>query len=271
MQSFLGAKVKKIIDLCKLFRILDEIFGNETKILYLCITKKNAFSDALKVMPTPGLIPQEIYEAAREIGFDACAITAAKRLDEDAEYMEAWVQQGLHGEMSYLERNQEKRYDIRKLVPGGKWVIVCLLRYEKCGHDYHRTIKSKLYELEARLGNKPLETQHIFCDSAPVLERGWAVEAGLGFIGKNRQLIHPELGSRVHIGELVIGDCLHDVDSIDKPTIISNCGACTKCIESCVHSALGQARWDATKCLAYTTHKCEVCQQVCPYNTKETP
>jgi len=204
-----------------------------------------------------------VIQAAKEVGFDACGIAVASRLDEDAEWMESWIQKGLHGEMQYLERNREKRYDIRELVPGAKSVIVCLLAYDKCGHDYHRTIKSKLYELEARLGFSPLPTQHIFCDSAPVLERRWAEKAGLGFIGKNHQFFHPTLGSLVHIGELVTDQNLVPTEKIQAG---ASCEGCSLCIQACPNQALGREEWDATKCVAYITHKCEICQRVCPIN-----
>ena len=212
---------------------------------------------------------KHIQQCAREVGFDACGIAPAGRLDEDATFMERWIAKGLHGNMTYLERNTEKRYDIRQLVPGAQWVIVVLLHYNKCGHDYHRTIKSLLYQLEAQLGNIPLPTQHIFCDSAPVLERKWAVMAGLGFIGRNRQFIHPDLGSLVHLGELVIRCDVTDMDPVDSPKVQSGCGECRVCIDHCIREALGLDVWDARKCLAYETHKCTVCQQVCPYNRKQ--
>ncbi|MBO7501841.1 MAG: hypothetical protein J6T32_01340 [Paludibacteraceae bacterium] len=216
---------------------------------------------------------KHILQAAKDVGFDACGIASAGRLDDDAVFMERWIAQGLHGNLSYLERNTEKRYDIRQLVQGAQWVIVVLLHYNKCGHDYHRTIKSLLYQLEAQLGNIPLPTQHIFCDSAPVLERKWAVMAGLGFIGRNRQFIHPQLGSLVHLGELVVGCEVTDIDTSTAPEIQAGCGDCRICIDRCIRGALGLDVWDARKCLAYETHKCTVCQQVCPYNQKseQTP
>ena len=111
--------------------------------------------------------------------------------------------------------------------------------------------------------------QHIFCDSAPVLERRMAVAAGLGFIGRNHQLIHPRLGSRVHIGELVLQVDVEDDRGV-KPTYsgATSCGECRRCIDACPGQALGRQEWDARRCIAYITHKCEICQQVCPYNEK---
>ena len=156
------------------------------------------------------LTSKNICKLATEVGFDACGIAPIHRLNEDAHYMDNWVARGLHGDMTYLERNCDKRYDPSLLVPGGKTIVVCLLTYEHSGRDYHRRVKSLLYALEAKLKevfgvDVVSDThQHIFCDSAPVLERRWCVEAGLGFIGKNHQFIHPELGSMVHPGEIVL-------------------------------------------------------------------
>jgi len=199
-----------------------------------------------------------------KVGFDDCGIAAAGRLDEDAHFMDTWVEAGLNGNMDYLARNRELRYDPRALVPGAKTIVVCLLSYEHSGRDYHRTIKSKLYELEAQLGATPVEGQNKFCDSAPFLERRWAEKAGLGVIGKNHQLIHPTLGSYVHIGELVLTD---EMDVYPVPEKQPNpCIHCDVCIKACPGNALGNEVWDARKCCAYVTHKCIVCQQVCPMN-----
>lgn len=213
-------------------------------------------------------IAEHIRQLALAVGFDDCGFAKACKLEEDALFMQQWVENGMHGEMDYFERNQALRCDPTLLVPGAKTVMVCLLSYKKCGRDYHRKMKSMLYELEKLLQEKlgddivNVDKQHIFCDSAPFLERSWAVHAGLGFIGKNHQLIHPTLGSMVHIGELVLSI---EVD-YSRPIIPSQCGECSLCIAHCPNQALGQTQWDARKCIAYVTHKCVVCQQVCPCN-----
>ena len=217
-----------------------------------------------------------IRERALEVGFDDCGVVAAHRQDGDAAFMEQWLAQGLHGEMSYLERNREKRYDPRELVAGAKAVVVCVLQYSKCRHDYHRTIKSMLYQLDALLhpcaanaSPNPLPTQqHIFCDSAPFLERRWATEAGLGFIGRNHQFFHHSLGSKVHLGELVLTEEVAHIPSMAP--IAMGCPAdCHRCEEACPTGALRNSVWDATQCVAYTTHHCLVCQDVCPMNAKK--
>lgn len=213
---------------------------------------------------------ENISKLALEVGFDACGVAPVHRLDDDAQFMDNWIAQGLHGEMDYLTRNCDKRYDPSLLVPGAQTVVVCLLTFEHSGRDYHRKVKSMLYTLEAKLkeafGEDIVSSthQHIFCDSAPMLERRWCVEAGLGFIGKNHQLIHPTLGSMVHPGEILI----------NKPVPISNtkypisqhCADCRLCLDACPTGALRNKVWDATQCIAYTTHHCLECQIVCPHN-----
>ena len=244
---------------------------------------------------------QWIRQQALAVGFDDCGVALAERLDDDAAFMEQWVAQGLHGNMSYLERNREKRYDPRELVPGATAVVVCVLRYDKCRRDYHRTIKSMLYELDARLHGTPAMPaapsatipslpQHLFCDSAPFLERRWAVRAGLGFIGRNHQFFHHTLGSMVHLGEIVIDKPIEGIEEgetrisrisrISRATINATpptadtpsrfaatpCVDCHLCEEACPTGALRNPVWDATRCIAYTTHRCLICQQACPLN-----
>ena len=213
---------------------------------------------------------ENIYKLAQEVGFDACGIAPVHRLDDDAQFMDEWLAQGLHGNMDYLERNRDKRYDPSVLVPGAQTVVVCLLSFEHSGRDYHRKVKSLLYTLEAKLkeafGEDIVSTthQHIFCDSAPMLERRWCVEAGLGFIGKNHQLIHPTLGSLVHPGEIVINAPV-PISNTQYP-ISEHCADCRLCLDACPTGALRNKVWDATQCIAYTTHHCLECQFICPFN-----
>lgn len=213
---------------------------------------------------------EDIRAMALSMGFDDCGVAPADYLEKDAQYMEEWIGHGLHGEMDYLERNRAKRYDPRELVPGAQTVVVCLLTYAHSGRDYHRTVKSKLYALEAQLvsqyGKEIVSggTQHIFCDSAPFLERRWAVLTGLGQIGRNHQLIHPRLGSMVHLGELVLQTTVEreSVSSVRADI----CAGCHRCEQACPTGALRNMVWDARLCVAYTTHRCLVCQEACPYN-----
>ena len=212
---------------------------------------------------------ENISKLALEVGFDACGVAPVHRLDDDAQFMDHWIAQGLHGEMDYLARNCDKRYDPAALVPGAQTVVVCLLSFEHSGRDYHRKVKSMLYTLEAKLkevfGEEIVSQthQHIFCDSAPMLERRWCVEAGLGFIGKNHQLIHPTLGSMVHPGEILINQPV-PISNTQYP-ISQHCADCRLCLDACPTGALRNKVWDATQCIAYTTHHCLECQLVCPY------
>ena len=217
------------------------------------------------------LTSKNISDLALQVGFDACGIAPAHPLSSDAQFMDNWIAQGLHGEMDYLERNCDKRYDPSVLVPGAQTVVVCLLSFDKSGRDYHRTVKSLLYKLEARLKEEFGEDivsqthQHIFCDSAPILERRWCVEARLGFIGKNHQLIHPTLGSLVHPGEIVLNIPVAS-SSPNSPIANSACVNCQLCLEACPTGALRNNVWDATQCIAYITHHCLECQLICPFN-----
>ena len=228
------------------------------------------YKDATQTSKHLKLTSKNISDLALQVGFDACGIAPVRPLSSDAQFMDNWIAQGLHGEMDYLERNCDKRYDPSVLVPGAQTVVVCLLSFDKSGRDYHRTVKSLLYKLEARLKEEYGEDivsqthQHIFCDSAPILERRWCVEAGLGFIGKNHQLIHPTLGSLVHPGEILINA---PVPNANRPLpIAQRCADCQLCLEACPTGALRNNVWDATQCIAYTTHHCLECQNICPFN-----
>ena len=237
--------------------------------------------DDISTLNNLTLTSENICNLALEVGFDACGVAPVRRLNDDAQFMDHWIAQGLHGEMDYLARNCDKRYNPATLVPGAQTVIVCLLRFENSGRDYHRRVKSLLYTLEAKLkehfGEDIVSTthQHIFCDSAPILERRWCVEAGLGFIGKNHQLIHPTLGSLVHPGEILInlpvvadtttGGYREDIERIPK-NLATYCSNCNLCMEACPTGALRNPVWDARLCVAYTTHHCLDCQTICPFN-----
>ena len=228
------------------------------------------YKDDIPTLSNLTLTFENISKLALEVGFDACGVAPVHRLDDDAQFMDNWIAQGLHGEMDYLTRNCDKRYDPSLLVPGAQTVVVCLLTFEHSGRDYHRKVKSMLYTLEAKLkeafGEDIVSSthQHIFCDSAPMLERRWCVEAGLGFIGKNHQLIHPTLGSMVHPSEILINQPV-PISNTQYP-ISQHCADCHLCLDACPTGALRNNVWDATQCIAYTTHHCLECQLVCPYN-----
>ena len=245
-----------------------------------------------------------IKEAALSVGFDACGIAKAELLTEDAAFFRQWLADGNHAEMHYLERNFEKRVDPTILVPGCKSVVVVLMnyfpehlqnitapqiaKYAYSATDYHEVLKQKLKELEQKICKMyglisiSANQQHIFVDSAPVLERRWAQLAGLGWIGKNKQLIHPCLGSYTFIGILMLNiEVEYDTPSPDR------CGSCTQCIDSCPTNALNSKILDARKCISYHTIEnknriplelqdklsnyafgCDICADVCPWNKK---
>lgn len=249
-------------------------------------------------------LSQHIITQAEKLGFEACGIAKADFLKDDAERMEQWLDEGCHGEMDYLNRNKEKRYDPRLLNEGTKTVVSVLYNYfpkqtlpaddnfkiakYAYGNDYHEVVKQKLRQLLAQIETLTgkLENTRIFVDSAPVLERAWAVRCGLGFIGKNTCLIHPKKGSFLFIGQLLLPIEIEPVGNI----IPNHCGRCTRCIDACPTGALkAPFQLDARKCISYLTieykgdfssadtrfndwiYGCDICQDVCPYNRFSLP
>ena len=246
-----------------------------------------------------------IVAEAEKIGFDACGIACATALDEESSHVEQWLAEEHEGEMAYLTRNKEKRYDPRLLVEGTKSIITVLYNYfpkqtigdgehfkiakYAYGADYHDVLKNKMRQLleliESQTGN--LEGTRVFVDSAPVLERAWAVRCGLGFIGKNTTLIHPKKGSFFFIGHLFLPIELAETGK----TLSNHCGHCTKCLDACPTGALESPfHIDARKCISYLTieykgslvgldrnsfngwmYGCDICQDVCPYNRFSLP
>lgn len=246
-----------------------------------------------------------IRQAALSAGFDACGIAQAEKLPEDALFLRNWLDKGMHGDMHYLNRNFEKRIDPQALVPGCKTVVVVLLNYlpenkQQKGFpkiakyayseiDYHIVMKQKLRILEekiiARYGEACVSKnrQHIFSDSAPILEKRWAVKAGLGWLGRHTQLIHPKFGSYIFIGILLLNI---EVQSSDTPFPF-RCGKCRKCIEACPTGALDGEGMNPRKCISYLTLEaqseipenlraklsgyivgCDICNDVCPWNKR---
>ena len=246
-----------------------------------------------------------IVAEAEKLGFDACGIACATALDEESSHVEQWLAEEHEGEMAYLTRNKEKRYDPRLLVEGTKSIISVLYNYfpkqtigdgdhfkiakYAYGDDYHDVLKNKMRQLleliESQTGK--LEGTRVFVDSAPVLDRAWAVRCGLGFIGKNTTLIHPKKGSFFFIGHLFLPIELAETGK----TLSNHCGHCTKCLDACPTGALESPfHIDARKCISYLTieykgnldgldpnsfngwmYGCDICQDVCPYNRFSLP
>ncbi len=245
-----------------------------------------------------------IKTLARELGFDHCGIARAEALEEDARRLENWLSKGLHGGMAYMENHFDLRTDPRKLVPGARSVITLLLNYypEKIqnpsapqiskyayGKDYHEVIRSKLKAFLGLIREKIGEINgRGFVDSAPVLERSWAQKSGLGWIGKNGNLITRSGGSFFFIATLIT-----DLDlEPDDPFARDYCGTCNKCVESCPTEAiLPDKTINGSQCISYFTIElkdqlipnemkgkfdnwmfgCDTCQDVCPWNRFSTP
>jgi len=245
-----------------------------------------------------------IKQTANQLGFDYCGIAKAEFLNEDAKRLEAWLQKGFNGSMNYMQNYFELRTDPQKLVPNAKSVITVLKNYYPeqiqnnispkiskyaYGKDYHEVIKQQLNEfyfiLKKQIGDF---NGRGFVDSAPVLERAWAVKSGLGWVGKNGNLINKKSGSFFFIATLII-----DVElDYDHPYVKDYCGTCTKCIDSCPTEAiLPNKVVDGSKCISYFTIElkealipaemqgkfgewmfgCDVCQDVCPWNRFAKP
>ncbi len=244
-----------------------------------------------------------IKQEAERLGFMHCGISKADFLEDEAPRLEKWLAQNHHGKMSYMERWFDKRLDPRKLVDDAKSVVSLLLNYfpptqqthldapkiskYAYGRDYHFVIKEKLKALSQFIRDEIGEVNgRAFVDSAPVLDRAWAKKSGLGWIGKNSNLIHPKAGSFFFIAELIL-----DLDLDYDAPMRDYCGTCTRCIDACPTSAIVAPQIvDGSKCISYFTielkenipveHKgkfddwmfgCDVCQDVCPWNRFSTP
>ncbi|HEY1164360.1 MAG TPA: tRNA epoxyqueuosine(34) reductase QueG [Chitinophaga sp.] len=244
-----------------------------------------------------------IKQAAAALGFDHCGIARAVQLDEDARRLEQWLHKGMHGTMRYMENYFDKRIDPRKLVDNAQSVITLLLNYYPAeqqrpdapkvakyayGQDYHEVIRSKLNTLLLQIQENIGEVNgRGFVDSAPVLERSWAQRSGLGWIGKNGNLIHKQAGSFFFIATLITDLPLE----YDSP-VGDYCGSCTRCLDACPTGALVQPGVvDGSRCISYYTIElkemlipenmqgkfeqwmfgCDICQDVCPWNRFAKP
>jgi epoxyqueuosine reductase len=250
-------------------------------------------------------LSQKIKSKVKELGFLDCGILPATELTEEKEHYQNWLGAGMHGEMGYMERNREKRLDPRLLYKNAKTILVVLLNYfpgetqkdpqapivskYAYGTDYHFVIKDKLKKLLQFIQEEITPCNgRPFVDSAPVLERAWARRTGLGWIGKNSNLLSVEHGSFFFIGELILDAEL----PYDQPKIVSDhCGNCTRCIDACPTNAIVNNRViDSRKCISYQTIElrgdldenlkgrfenrvfgCDICQDVCPWNLKAEP
>lgn len=238
------------------------------------------------------------------LGFDHCGIARAQRLDDDAIRLENWLRKGMHGTMQYMENYFDLRIDPTRLVPGAKTVITLLKNYYPStqqqpgtpkiskyafGKDYHEVIREQLKDFIQSLQDEFGEIAgRGFVDSAPVLERSWAEKGGLGWVGKNANMIHPRYGSFFFIATLII-----DMELLyDDPFAKDYCGTCTRCIDACPTNAILPGKVvDGSKCISYFTIElkellipgemngkfddwmfgCDTCQDVCPWNRFSKP
>lgn len=247
-------------------------------------------------------ITQAIKAEALRLGFYACGIAPAEPVKTDAEHFRQWLSKGYQAQMKYLEDNEDKRLNPRLLVEDTRSIICVALNYYPqkrlkkeqlqfayyaYGKDYHEVMKQKLRALYTYIHEKLLPVSgRVFCDTAPVLERYWAQQAGLGWIGKNNQLIIPGAGSYFFLGELFINAKL----TYDSPGR-NRCGNCNNCQKACPTQAL-EAPYllNANKCISYLTiesreeipetaqeklgkrvYGCDECQKACPWNRFASP
>ena len=246
---------------------------------------------------------QLIKSEAQKLGFMFCGISKADFLEQEAPRLEKWLSNKFHGEMYYMENNFDKRLDPRKLVDGAKSVISLALNYYSdelqkdpeapriskyaFGTDYHFVIKDKLKILMEYIQDNIGEVAgRAFVDSAPILDKAWAKEAGFGWIGKNTNLLNTKSGSFFFLAELVV-----DLDlEYDLPQVKDYCGTCTRCIDACPTDAIiAPYIVDGSRCISYLTIElkneiplefkgktdnwmfgCDVCQDVCPWNSFST-
>lgn len=245
------------------------------------------------------LLSRLIKETAIHLGFSSCGIARARQLDDDARRLEDWLKKGMHGKMSYMERYFDLRIDPTRLLPGARSVVTLMLNYypEKepdpdhpkiskysYGKDYHDVIRSKLEKFTDIIREKTGDIViRGFVDSAPVLERSWAQLSGLGWIGKNGNLIAKRSGSFFFIATLIT-----DLElKYDDAFRMDHCGSCNRCVEACPTDAILPDRViDGSKCISYFTIElkdaifpeemkgkfnnwifgCDICQDVCPWN-----
>ena len=240
---------------------------------------------------------QFIKAESKRLGFLSCGISKAGFLEEEAPRLENWLNQNRHGEMQYMENHFDKRLNPTLLVDDAKSVISLLLNYYPSefqnsesykiskyayGQDYHFVIKEKLKELLDTIQTEIGEVSgRAFVDSAPVLDKAWAAKSGLGWIGKNSNLLTQQVGSFYFIAELIV-----DLDLEYDHAVTDHCGTCTACIDACPTEAIvAPYVVDGSKCISYFTIElkeniptemqgkiddwmfgCDVCQDVCPWN-----
>jgi epoxyqueuosine reductase len=253
-----------------------------------------------------GVVSEKIKERARSLGFDMVGIVRAAQLEPERERLQEWLSRGFQGEMRWMEREPAKRTDPRLLLPSARSVVVVALNYYtphehsddpergkisrySWGDDYHDVVGEKLKSLLAWIKEEWPEAEGKACvDIQPMMDKAWAVRAGLGWIGKHSNLITREYGSWVFLGELLLNlELEYDTEQVED-----HCGSCTLCLEACPTNAITEPYVvDSNKCISYATielrapelpedvvknldgwlYGCDICQDVCPWNRFEQP
>lgn len=251
-------------------------------------------------------LTDKIRQKALEIGFDKIGFARAEELETAGERLKEWLEAGYQGEMNWMAREPEKRADPRLIFPEARSVIVVALNYYTphehdqspdkgkisryaWGDDYHDVVREKLRELLDWIKEEEPEAAGRICvDTAPVMDKAWAVRAGLGWLGKHTNLITKEFGSWVFIGEILISlELEYETDIVED-----HCGTCTACLDACPTGAITEAYLvDSNRCISYATielrspeippaiaenlegwlYGCDICQDVCPWNRFEKP
>ena len=249
-------------------------------------------------------LSESIKRYARGLGFDKVGIVCAEALTEEGKQLNEWLDRGYHADMSWMQRDVEKRIDPRKVFPSARSVVVVALNYftpakhrddsstgkvsrYAWGDDYHDVVGAKLRSLLASIKElRPEVVGKVCVDIQPIMDKAWAVRAGLGWLGKHTNVITPEFGSWVFIGELLLNlELTYDGEYIEE-----HCGTCTLCIDACPTDAITEPYVvDSSKCISYATievrtpdlpapiadhlsgwlYGCDICQDVCPWNRFE--
>ncbi|MDG5765835.1 tRNA epoxyqueuosine(34) reductase QueG [Balneolales bacterium ANBcel1] len=247
-----------------------------------------------------------VRREAFRLGFDGVGFARARRLEQEESHLEQWLREGRHGSMQWMENHFDKRVDPRKLVPGARSVVSLMISYHQpelanmqvdsknpkiskyaLGDDYHKVVKEKLFDLYAFTAEITGNVEgRVFVDTAPVLDKAWAVESGIGWLGKHTNVLNRHQGSWFFLGEMIL-----DVEFDYDAPVADHCGTCTRCIDACPTDAIYEPyKVDGSKCISYFTielrdeipeeyHRqmgewifgCDICQDVCPWNRRAEP
>ena len=246
---------------------------------------------------------KHIKKAAINAGFDICGVTSCQSFPINRAAFDIWLKNGYDSSLQYMRNNVDMRFDVGQMVEGARSVVVCAVSYKSeisggysaadkckiasyaCNRDYHKTLKKMLKAMLRELQTTyPLLEGRAFVDSAPILEKQYAVEAGLGWIGRQSLLVTPEYGTYVLLGELVLNA---EVDELDKPLEGVGCGECRRCMDACPTGAIVKPMTiNTSRCISCHTIEaepsaainlngwifgCDECQNCCPYNKKAKP